>query len=77
MERTTIHEKNIAKYSWKKDVNIVCTFKTESIQELTQKQKQKIYTRPMLTKTRYQLWNGIKPTFYIYINLVPMFYLKH
>ena len=50
MARTMIHENNLAKHFWAEAVNIACYVQN------------RIYIRPMLNKTAYELFKGRKPT---------------
>jgi len=49
MARTMIHENNLAKHFWAEAVNIACYVQN------------RIYIRPLLNKTAYELFKGRKP----------------
>ena len=50
MARTMIHETKMAKYFWAEAVNTACYVQN------------KIYIRPILNKTSYELFKGRKPS---------------
>jgi len=49
MARTMLHENNLAKHFWAEAVNTACYVQN------------RIYIRPLLNKTAYELFKGRKP----------------
>lgn len=58
MARTMIHEIHLLKYFWEEVVNTSCYIQS------------KIYIRPILNKTLYELFKGRKQAYLIFISLV-------